>query len=261
VARIPVIYQPHCFAFLDTNRSTAARLLFRNVERLLAKRTATFVTLSKQEYDAARDFRSKAHIQRASNVSHLNPPTNGLTNVAETVLTEPRSVVMIGRLTSQKNPAFFAQVANEVARTSEQFQFVWIGDGDPDLRRLLERNGIIVTGWLDKNELSERLAKSWLYLHSADYEGFPISVLDAASFGIPIIVRDLPCFEESGLAVVPSGSAAASAIIEIANDESRREELIDISERLTETMSAEVYRRNYSEIFHETNKRTQRCKY
>ncbi|RKW70056.1 glycosyltransferase family 4 protein [Galactobacter caseinivorans] len=72
-----------------------------------------------------------------------------------------------------------------------------IGDGDQ--RDELTSAGVTVTGWLTPAEVETVLRGCSVYLHSASYEGFPLSVLDAAGAGLPIVVRDLACFEGSPL--------------------------------------------------------------
>ena len=87
---------------------------------------------------------------------------------------------MVGRIAPQKDPKFFADVVAELRKDDVPLEAVWIGDGDGDLRRLLTEARIRVTGWLSPSGVEELLRGS-VYVHSARYEGFPLSILDAAA--------------------------------------------------------------------------------
>ncbi|MUK02268.1 glycosyltransferase [Vibrio cholerae] len=247
---VPIIYQPHCFAFHDVNKKAMVRQIYFLVERALSQRTATFITLNEQEYKAATLFRSPALVREASNVPHIK--FDDRSSADEAVAVDAKKIVMVGRLTKQKNPLYFLEVARLVRQTDEDYEFVWVGDGDERYRNLLERSGITVTGWVDQTTLKRNLSSAWLYLHTADYEGFPISILDAAVMGLPIIVRDIPCFEGSGLHAVSNSHEAKEFILALANDESASRDLAKRSISLISKMSPENHALNYKSIFRET---------
>ena len=67
-----------------------------------------------------------------------------------------------------------------------------------------------------------------VYLHTSDLEGFPMSVLEAASFGLPIVMYSLTWIEivrsnSDGIVQVPQSdtAAAAAAIVSILSDRER----------------------------------------
>ena len=142
-------------------------------------------------------------------------------------------VITTGRITAQKDPKFFIEVAGLVRERSPQAKFIWVGDGDPEAKRGLEGAGVNVTGWLEPDEVSSLLQRSGVYLHTASFEGFPISILEAAAIGLPIVVRSIPAYDGSPLrgAVTPTG--VAELVAECLNGGGMRRELNLLSAQLS----------------------------
>ncbi len=56
--------------------------------------------------------------------------------------------------------------------------------------------GVILTGTLFKEDLFNLYKNSSLFILASYYEGFPISLLEALSFGIPFLITDIPAHRE-----------------------------------------------------------------
>jgi glycosyltransferase involved in cell wall biosynthesis len=59
----------------------------------------------------------------------------------------------------------------------------------------LADQGVEVTGWMSHDAASARLAQCDLYLHFAAWEGFPMTVIEAAAMGRPILLRAISAFD------------------------------------------------------------------
>lgn len=208
----PVVYEPHCFKHDDPHTSTVKRALYRGVEKLLARRTWKFGTLSSHEENLVRALRPEATCVAIPNLPTVATHSEGQ---------EPRNrqgvpvISMVGRIARQKDPAFFTDVAAALRGQVPSIRFQWIGDGDPQLRRHLEQAGIEVTGWLDNPGVAESLASSTVYVHTAAYEGFPLSVLDAAAQGVPIAARRINALDGSGLMQAEDADGVAGLVAAI----------------------------------------------
>lgn len=165
----PLFYTPHGFAFLMKNVSPLKRCFYRIVEFACAKLShATTIACSEGEYREARKLDKRAtFVNNGISPKELQP----YLGASEKKL--PPTVCTIGRILPQKNPAFF----NRIAELLPSVRFVWIGDGE--LRHLLTAPNITVTGWTDRNEAMERLAKADVFLLPSLWEGLPISLLEA----------------------------------------------------------------------------------
>lgn len=196
-SEVPVVYQPHGFSFANRSLSAPGRLVGKAMERLLAHRAQVIVAVSGAEAKAARGLGLNAdRVRLVPNSSMLTGPDrlsdSGFRGAVPTI-------VMIGRLAPEKDPPFFVELARRSAGRDLSFHFVWIGDGQSQVSSLLTAAGVEVTGWLGRDALSEHLGRAFAYVHTAVAEGFPISVLDAAAFGIPILARPLAALSEAGL--------------------------------------------------------------
>lgn len=243
----PVVYEPHCYAFEDVTRRKAFRALFWFAEYLASHRTASVLTLSPREERLANQLNASTPVHSLPNVPTL-PVLPPLTNTGRP---SNRSVYMIGRAAPQKDPLFFVQVTQEVRCLLDDVEFVWIGDGELSQIDLLERHDIRVTGWLEQAEIAQELRQAGVYVHSAAYEGFPLSVLDAASQGVPIVAREIPCFDGTSLVRAQSPLDMAHKVVEALTDMDVRESVVargyELLKYMNETNQVKALERAYAE--------------
>ena len=190
-----VVYSPHCYAMERRDLPPVARATYRAVEFALARRTHAVVAVSPREAEISRSLSSRVATAIALNPAPFEPPARG----ARPVPSDPAEVVMVGRISRQKDPGLFAAVAR--ASPGVPWRFVWIGDGDPAARDDLARAGVEVTGWTDPAHAARRVAAARLYLHSAAWEGGPLSTVEAATLGTPVLARDIPSMRSLGYAL------------------------------------------------------------
>ncbi|MGO1267368.1 MAG: glycosyltransferase [Microbacterium gubbeenense] len=243
--KTPVFYEPHCYKFDDMQQSKAKRAVFRFAERMLAKRSARTVVLSPHEEKLAVSLHSHAITHFLPNVATILPSAE----FPSVGFNAGRDVFMIGRLTNQKDPAHFARVAEETHRMDSSVTFRWIGDVDGEddgfgaaARQALESAGVDVLGWLNGDALAKELARPALYFHSAHYEGFPLSVLDAAAFEHPLAVRSIPAFDGMDIPEARSVEESARLILDTLDGGSVRQRAVDAARRLNETMNRDAQR-------------------
>ena len=224
----PVIYQPHCYVFEDPERSAVARRVYRVAERLMGRRTAAVIAVSRHERLLSADL--------SPGIFTTFIPNRPTVAIAEELSSRSATgfgpVVTIGRIVPQKAPDFFAAVAKYARDKAPGLEFIWIGDGDTDARQGLEARGVRVTGWLDAEGVCKELDRSGAYLHTAAYEGFPLSVVNAAARRVPIVVRRIPAFDGSGLETFTEPEHAAALIFRLRTDPDYRSATVLRSEKL-----------------------------
>lgn len=241
----PVVYQPHCYKFDDPATGALARSTYRLVEKALHGRADRVVVLSEHEERLARSLGEQVVTEVVTNASTLDAARS-----ASPESRDPSAgVVMVGRISPQKDPEHFAHVASLVSRERPGTAFTWIGDGDAEARQRLESAGVRVTGWLDGDELARELDRAGVYYHSARYEGFPLSVLDAAARRVPVIARRIPAFDGIPLTLVDDPAAAARAIGAALDDPTERHAIASLTQRLHQTMSADAHAAAVSKLY------------
>lgn len=105
----------------------------------------------------------------------------------------PFTVLISGIIDRRKNLTYVLQAfqALNTKEKSPEVSLIIAGDGPlvPELRRLVERDdirGVTFAGW--QNDLASLMLKSDLVIHASLHEGMPNSVLEAWSFGVPVLV-------------------------------------------------------------------------
>ncbi|MDR7383817.1 glycosyltransferase involved in cell wall biosynthesis [Promicromonospora iranensis] len=231
---VPVVYQPHCYYFERPNLVGPVRRSVRLLERALAANGSVVAAVSPREELLARSMGVRDVVRIP------NAPSSAAVREAGARSGTPagshRTVTMVGRVVAQKDPRFFAETARVAQQLGLGLSFRWLGDGDQTLVRELRDAGVEVTGWLTADDVMRQMAASDVYLHCASYEGFPISVLDAARVGLPTIVREIPAFEGARLTAVGSPAEAAVAAHAAVVDPGRRLRMIESGDRLVGEM-------------------------
>jgi glycosyltransferase involved in cell wall biosynthesis len=237
----PVIYQPHGISY-EQNFPTVLKKLFLVVEWLLGKKTTKFLAVSQDEKKQICRVAPSKKVLVVPNSSKMRPLEQHSNN---------RFVVTIGQVIDRKDPVMFAEIARLSSELNMGLNFVWIGSGDASLEEALAKEGVEVTGWLDKDEMARYLSSSALYIHTASFEGFPISVIDAAVFGIPIIVRDIPAFSTSKLAKFTNASGALEIIKKLLSDNETQSAFVEISREIYRDNNSDVQRESYEQVISE----------
>jgi glycogen synthase len=139
-----------------------------------------------------------------------------------------KTVLFVGRLTRQKGPEKFLDIAAKVLEKDPNVRFVMAGTGDY-FRPVLEQsaykhigNRFHLTGFLNSEKLRYLFSMSDVYCMPSVSEPFGLSAVEAAQFGIPCVIS-----KQSGVSEVLKGALtfdcwdvnkAASQILQLLND-------------------------------------------
>jgi len=112
-------------------------------------------------------------------------------------------ILFLGRITLQKGPDYFLEMAQRVLAIHPEARFIMAGTGDMS-RKLLRRsaslklkNRFLFTGFLNRKQVERVLRASDIYVLPSVSEPFGISPLEAMAFGITSIIS-----KQSGVAEV-----------------------------------------------------------
>ena len=102
----------------------------------------------------------------------------------------------------------YAKIKNEQPKgknTSDDIRLVLAGDTDFEddyslrLKEMARRNGVVLTGFIKGRKLHSLLANCRCYCLPSSHEGLPIALLEAMSYGVKVVVSDIPANLEVGL--------------------------------------------------------------
>lgn len=147
------------------------------------------------------------YFQNPAKVSTVHNAVEPLKDL-NTYVKHPRKdkvVTFLGRITMQKGPEFFVEVAAKVLSMTHDVRFVMAGSGDmmEKMIKMVAQRGIAdrfhFTGFLRGRQVQEMLAESDVYMMPSVSEPFGISPLEAMQIGTPSIIS-----KQSGCAEILS---------------------------------------------------------
>lgn len=188
--KVPLFYTPHAYSFLMMNHSLPKRIMFKEIEKLCAKKNCTTISCSAGEHEETLKMtRRAAYVNNGINRKELQELLDGIqveTRVEPRLETQEKyKVFTLGRICHQKNPALF----NQIALAMPDEKFLWIGDGD--LRGVLTASNITVTGWGDRREALKLSQQGEVFVLTSLWEGLPISLLEAMYMKKLCVVSDV----------------------------------------------------------------------
>ncbi|ACZ31913.1 hypothetical protein Xcel_2905 [Xylanimonas cellulosilytica DSM 15894] len=128
-SRTPILYQPHCFAFSDVTKPRFLRGAYWLAERIMARRAAAVLALTPYEERQAHRLGVRT-VHGIVNAPTLPRAPALIEARSARRRPEQRTVAMVGRVSAQKDPQFFAAVASYFSAVGN-VKFLWIG-GDSD---------------------------------------------------------------------------------------------------------------------------------
>ncbi len=189
ILKIPAVVTVHGWSFTEGIRQPQKRL-FTWLEKSLAFCTRKVIVIS--QFDRASALRYKVMPLHKMELIYNGVPDDCITAPCATVKKdESLRLIMIARHGKPKDHVSLFQVMTKC----KQAHAVFVGDGP-----LLERNMQMVkelgiasrttfTGY--QEDVKPLLKHSDIFVLLSEYEGFPLSTLEAMSCGLPVIVSDV----------------------------------------------------------------------
>lgn len=179
--KVPIFYTPHGYSFL-MDCHPLKKSLYYLIEKATGFHAGMTIACGKREYEyGKRVSRQITYVNNSIDTTFLDS-----LNLETEKTGSPISVCTLARITQQKNPALF----NQIAERFPEIHFVWIGDGE--LREQLTSKNIEITGWLSKEMALAKMTESAVFLLPSRWEGLPLSVLEAMYCKRFCIVSNVP---------------------------------------------------------------------
>jgi glycosyltransferase involved in cell wall biosynthesis len=193
--RIPVVFTVHGWAFTPGVPSLQSAL-YRRIERLAGPLATRIITVS--EFD--RGLALEARIAGPDRVVTVH---NGMPDVAPALRADPaRSpvrLVMVARLGPQKDhPTLLRALAG---LQELPWELDLIGDGPSTAQTAALASSLGVGGRVrflgQRTDVEQLLARSHVGLLVTNWEGFPLSILEAMRAGLPVVASSVGGIGES----------------------------------------------------------------
>jgi glycosyltransferase involved in cell wall biosynthesis len=252
-ARVPVrVFTAHGWAFYASSGLVGRLYLW--ADRIVLPLTTAVICVSDTDREAG--LAARTCVDERTWVIH-----NGVEPGPEPIRTvRPRvRIVSVGRLAAQKD--FPALVRAAAALDPARAEVVVLGDGpdrqqiEADIARLEIADRFTLAG--EVSDVPERLRDADVFVLASNFEGLPISVLEAMAAGLPIVasnVGGLPEMVEEGAngMLVPAGDSdgLARALEALVDDPAlRRRQGEQSRRRLVESFSIDACRTAHLDLY------------
>ena len=164
-------------------------------------------------------------------------PEDNLAREIESYGNRKNEVLFLGEVGKRKGAYDIPAIAEKVYHHIKDVHFVVAGNGDIEkIQEILREKGcnqlVTFTGWIGPEQKKERMLKARVYLLPLYNEGLPMSVLEAMSYGLPIVstivggIPELVQPGENGFLYQPGDSdVLADGIIKLLQDQNSAMEI------------------------------------
>ena len=168
--------------------------------------------------------------------------------------------VNVARFIKLKNHKLLIEAFEEVVKRNNRVHLTLVGDGDllEDMKRLVKDNNIekYVTFTGNVKNVGEILKESDIFVLSSTTEAFPVSIIEAMSYGLPIISTNVGGIKEvitdNGILVRSQDKKQmVSAMFTIINDATLRAKYANNSFLMAHEFSKNKIVKQYSEVYNE----------
>jgi glycosyltransferase involved in cell wall biosynthesis len=209
------LYSPHCFSFDRLDIGLIKRCLYYVAEQILHLFTSAYVANWPIEVTEISRFRPRKDIYfMRPSASYLS---SKIIKESNKNLRIPKFIA-VGRIRPQKGPDFFAEVAKKV-KEKHIADFIWIGEGDLDLKAILLDAGVTVIPWTSPMDIGSFYLESTATLITSKWESGPLTLFESLNCSTPTIIRKSKYAEAYGLQSYESLEEMATKCIEMMNDQ------------------------------------------
>lgn len=250
IARIPaklcgakVIYNPHGWAF-DMDLSKKKKGLFILIERILGLITNTVVAISDYEKKIAIEnniIRKKdiIVIENAIDLEIENDKFNAEELLLEIGWSKENKIIgIVARISEQKSPKTFIDIAEKVLKKLPEARFIMVGDGEQRtiIEQIIEKKGIkdkiYITGWID--DVQKYINIFDIALLTSKWEGFGLVIPEYMLLRKPVIASNVGGIaniienKRNGILIDNlNAEKFAEAILMILKDENIKDTIVD----------------------------------
>ncbi|KON70201.1 glycosyl transferase [Peribacillus butanolivorans] len=141
-------------------------------------------------------------------------------------------ITTMGVLSQRKGTYDLIETASQIkGKINSKYKFLIAGDGEIDkvkkrIKELNVEDMFVIPGWIsDQKVIDEIYRKSVIYVLPSYNEGMPMSILEAMSYGLPVVSTDVGSIssvvkEENGFVIKPGDvETLTNCLINLLNDQ------------------------------------------
>lgn len=185
--RVPTVFTAHGWGFTD-GIPFARKVMALAAEWFVARVTDAIINVSQVDYDLALRYRvrPRGRMVTIHNGIESDAPAS-VPNLDQAV-----QLVCVARFSPQKNQALLVRALEAV---HEPWHLSFVGEGplEDEVRRLVLERGLEsrVDFLGARDDVAEILARSQIFILPSNWEGFPLTILEAMRAGLPVVASDV----------------------------------------------------------------------
>jgi len=172
-----------------------AKMILKTGERLSTKYANELIIISEDINDIIKRKYKRFNANLIHNGVNIPVKSNATTYIQSLGLTPQKYVFTLGRFVKEKG--FHGLIEAFKKLNTESYKLVIAGDADqPDryfenLKRMAKENDVVLTGFIKGEKLNELFSNAKLFVLPSFHEGLPISLLEAMSYDIDVLISDI----------------------------------------------------------------------
>lgn len=191
-----IVYTAHGFHFYES-APLSSWLFYYPIERILARFTDTLITINKEDFERANNFKIKNVVYMPGVGVDINIPSLTEEEIVlkkkELSLNQEKVLLSVGELNNNKNHIQVIQSLHKIRHMN--FKYLIVGDG-PNKDKLLTsisyydlNNKVELLGYRD--DVQKLLQISDVFIFPSYREGLSKSLMEAMACGLPAVVSDI----------------------------------------------------------------------
>ena len=191
--RNSLLFSPHCFSFQRQDISKVEKILLFIMEFFLGLKNEFLIANWPIElkYGKHMPYRKNVIFYPLIEFAQTESLTRGKH-------AGPHVILSIGRISTQKDPEFFSQIAAKFKK-DQNWKFIWVGAGDLKFTDKLINSGVEVIPWVNANDVHHYYSKACLTLITSKWESGPFTLFESLNNGTPVVCRDIPALRAYNL--------------------------------------------------------------
>ncbi len=192
---VPTVFTAHGWAFTE-GAPFLRKCLAILIEKIAGKFCSKIICVS----DFDKNLALKYKIASSDKITVIH---NGVEVSVEQTRNDTQNrreirIVFVGRLAQQKDPLLLLESFNNLpSELKNKSQVSIIGEGPKrkELEEFIKKNKleekVKLLGSISREKIFEALRESDIFVLTSNWEGFPITILEAMSCGLPVIASDV----------------------------------------------------------------------
>jgi glycosyltransferase involved in cell wall biosynthesis len=199
LGRLKTVVTYHSPNYEHSKWSSLAKLILKTGERFVTIFADQIIFVSKTQHDKI-SCNNKSLI---ANGVFLPVPSSSSDYLQKIDVQSKQYILAVARFVPEKG---LHDLIEAFSSLNKPYKLVIAGDADHETdysrdlcRRASEDPRIVMTGYVTGEPLNQLYTHARLFVLPSYHEGLPIVLLEAMSYGLPVLVSDIPANKEVGL--------------------------------------------------------------